>query len=120
MSLATWKAKYYPVPADQVSEADAAAHSLAKWRGLRPAALRRHGFKVDDEPISIHSESCSLCCIHKPLGWKDCGPCPLVRKGLYEYFGCKKEWRLWAYNNDPEPMIAALEAVVKKQKKGEL
>lgn len=43
MSLAAWKAEHYPVDAANVPAEEAVAHSLRKWRGLRPRVLERFG-----------------------------------------------------------------------------
>lgn len=39
MSLETWKEEFYPIPADEVPESQALAHSLRKWEGLRKENL---------------------------------------------------------------------------------
>lgn len=36
MSLDTWKAEFYSIPAEEVAAKDAIQHSLTKWIGLRP------------------------------------------------------------------------------------
>jgi hypothetical protein len=40
MSLESWKAEFYPIPADEVKKKDALAHSLRKWEGLRKEQSR--------------------------------------------------------------------------------
>lgn len=77
MSLESWKAEFYDVPASDVNPADAAEHSLKKWLGLRPDALGRHGceaeaakdfevFQVremsaDGWALPMNADTCALC-----------------------------------------------------------
>lgn len=43
MSLITWKAKFYPEPANaRMSKRDALLHSLRKWEGLTKENLKKH------------------------------------------------------------------------------
>ena len=42
MSIESWKAEFYPTPADEASKDQAIAHSLRKWEGLRKENLDRH------------------------------------------------------------------------------
>lgn len=35
MSLKTWKAEFYPVPAGTTTNVEACKHSLRKWRGRK-------------------------------------------------------------------------------------
>lgn len=76
MSLETWKAEFYPVPASEVPVEQAAAHSLKKWEGLRPESLDKHklfvrqGYVVDEHEgwkkvLRIDADSCALCVHHK-------------------------------------------------------
>jgi hypothetical protein len=42
MSLASWKAEFYPTPASRIKTVlGAVKHSLRKWKGLRTVALKR-------------------------------------------------------------------------------
>lgn len=77
MSLTTWCNEFYPVPADDVSVQNAVAHSLQKWKGLRPENLEKHGLirygdreirEVESPPLrsyvpslAIDADSCALC-----------------------------------------------------------
>ena len=76
MSLETWKAEFYPIPADATNEADAIDHSLQKWLGLLPENLAKHQVMLFDsdvveqgadldsphtESVTIDGGSCSLC-----------------------------------------------------------
>lgn len=102
MSLETWKAEFYAMPAhDPHAIADdlaAVYHSLQKWRGLLPENLQRHGLVRrafvlwDDEGrerFSVDANSCALCQRRQDYDTSaiDCGRgggCPLlnVRDGL--------------------------------------
>ncbi len=132
MSAGSWIRKYYPhlADSDEATQSDLAAarHSLRKWKGLRPAALRRHGCELSEisnnvicpstlaeRVLQINSRSCALCQRYDD----ECSQCP-----LYETLGgrpCDQSdhpgtkvspWRRWAANQDPEPMILALRRTV--------
>lgn len=101
MSLETWKAEFYPKRAGKTTKEEAVAHSLAKWIGLRPDNLAKHGVEVDkekciveigDEPseefVQVSGGTCALCYHYhddeeesvliddeEPEDW--CGKCPL-------------------------------------------
>lgn len=126
MSLATWKAEFYPKPADS-KEAEAApvAHSLRKWEGLKPNNLAKHDVRVSDRGVydnnlrgfRVASDSCALCV--KFLRGSDCGVCP-----LYEVRGnisCDNErpresidpFQAWWGYGDPSRMIYWLKRAAK-------
>jgi len=132
-ALDKWKAKYYPTPAADATPQHAAAHSLKKWEGLRPAVLQEFGIKQqgaillgDDDEFSLTSSTCALC-----LNFigdvtfaedKECAECPLaiVRGGMpciagmeYEY---RSPWDEMVCGNNPEPMIVWLKQAVKYSK----
>jgi hypothetical protein len=113
MSLESWKAEYYPVPADQCPPEQAVEHSLRKWIGLRRENLERHGMRAMSEDITdaqtsewfrIGASTCSLCETHTI-----CRGCPLLAGQ------CVDGMNAWWDDHDPEPMIAALEAALKMQ-----
>lgn len=115
MSLESWKEEFYPVPANEVSEADAVKHSRRKWIGLRPENLIHHKVWMHDSKLTgkdgtleINSESCALCHHYLDPTCKECPlrkllgrPCDIVGKP-YEVF-----FRRY----DPELMITALEQI---------
>lgn len=147
MSLKTWKEEFYPTPADKFRSPDsgislgrltkadkleAAQHSLQKWRGLRQPALARHKVRLMDldavagtsyaaaiEDIRTHAifsimdDTCSLCVLHRGMCWR----CPLNKQTS----GCgtnhNEPYGIFCWDNDPEPMIAALEATVAELEK---
>ncbi len=125
MSLATWKAEFYPVEASEVTEADALSHSLTKWTGLTPANLKRHGVSDkygsvydpgDHGCLEIDGDSCALC-VHFQSGDPECARCPLYHvrgvscDGTVEAEKCSP-YVSWTTNGAPTPMINLLKKVV--------
>jgi hypothetical protein len=138
MSLATWKRKYYPVPADtEMSVLDAIKHSLRKWKGLRLENLQAHNLTrvraeryivvITDNKrgLRISTASCALCVMFYPKDGSEqhnCVDCP-----LYDANGrrrCDEDNEngvnlFFIWNNtesqDPEPMIAALKHTLARQ-----
>lgn len=125
MSLETWKKKYYPETAsyfDNLAPSErnicaALVHSLNKWRGLRPANLKRHG--VSKEPnkacisdgsnkLIIDWGSCALCSIYEN---GNCAGCPIKevtnRCRDHQYY-------MFVKNADPKAMISCLIAALRK------
>lgn len=136
-ALTRWKQAYYPVPANEVPEADALEHSLIKWQGLRKSVLDEYGLKVDegvlsdsnsdvDNEFSIDSSSCALCQHYLNRG---CEGCPLFEirgQARCDYWTDEEtdEDRRPPYGEftdqgNPEPMIRLLEQAVDEQKEGE-
>ena len=126
MSLATWKAEFYPTEAKDCPADQAIEHSLRKWRGLRAETLRTHGLKtsvgdlVDSEGkrFVMGAESCALCeqFYKATVDYEDrCAACPLAqaRGGVSCDETTSEErnapWWEWGDKYNPEPMIAALE-----------
>ena len=130
MSLKTWKEEFYPVEADspeaQASTRAAIEHSLRKWRGLRPEALRKHEVRLEgpynkeivdntgdriDDRFGISGYSCALCHMAE---FYICDDCPLVKvSGVAcdhaENIDEVSAWEVYIHTADPEPMIAQLE-----------
>lgn len=123
MSLETWKAQYYPVDAADVPPAEAVAHSLRKWEGLRKENLNKHQCFINgdlgvidldtEEVLHIDTGSCALCAHYEYP--RRCPNCPLfnVLGGVrcdganqpYQWFSAVMIRR---NTPDPEPMISAL------------
>jgi len=136
MSMATWKAKYYPEPAGITAERAGdrvrplLKATIRKWQGLRPTVLRRHGLvKVQhggyiaeknrdgERPVefAFGIDSCTLCQkFYDPQS--GCERCPLVATA-----GCascavardddddpRNPYLHWSVQGDPEWMIEAL------------
>jgi len=128
MSLQTWKQEFYPVPASEVPEADAIAHSLRKWIGLRKANLERHGMETNGASVfdiryyhlPIDITSCALCAHYWDAG---CSQCPLdAIRGCKCYGAAINDEPLSPFSAfrdhfDPEPMIALLEEALRRQGK---
>ena len=128
-ALEQWKAKYYPTPAADATPRNAAAHSLMKWEGLRPAVLQEFGIKhrgvtllTDDSEFTLTSSTCALCAKFdndkRLTGNEQCAKCPLaiVRGGVpctvpMKYEGCSP-WGLMVNTGNPEPMIVWLKQAV--------
>jgi hypothetical protein len=119
MSLKTWIAKYYPVPADQVKTTeDAVKHSILKWEGLRDqnlevneCTLLFHAVGDEHDPhdqLVLSSSTCALCHLHED-GHNSCPDCPLSKlRGMR----CDEPLGKSPYStgmcNNPEPMINLL------------
>ena len=115
MSFKSWCKEFYPVPADKVGKADALEHSIRKWQGLLPGALKRHGLRLqngglyrgDELELCIGANSCALC-IYYPQFY--CLGCPLVkvRNATCDNI-CSDEvispYHSMYHDNDPKPML---------------
>jgi hypothetical protein len=86
MSIETWIKEYYPVTAKATPAEDAVAHSIRKWEGLQPDALRKHGVHwvklyslKDSEGHSFYiGDTCALCERFQEAGTVlACVKCPL-------------------------------------------
>ena len=132
----TWLATYLPVaaedcPGDNVS---LLRHALRKWKGLRPAALKRHNVAViknvvrdvesGEALLRVTSSSCGLC-IHYVD--EDCRYCPLaISRGdvpCDETADQAEEdqgdpFHCFINKQDPKPMIAALTQALEQQLNG--
>jgi hypothetical protein len=127
MSLQTWKDEFYSDPNVKMTKKQVIQHSLKKWTGLRKENLEKHDCRYNgsrgqiedgyDEPLGIDTGSCALCV--KYLNWDAdinnvCRKCP-----LYESLGeqCdaygNSPFQIWIGTHDPEPMIEALEKLLK-------
>lgn len=117
----TWQEEHYPVEAEQLKNASDEActvHGLKKWKGARAKNLERYGMRYAERDIKgldyslrFSGESCALCQKYgRGRGGLGCPHCPIVKAGLP---ACDKPTSAWqASRNDPEPMIAALEAAL--------
>jgi len=141
MSLRSWKQEFYPVTAKKLERSGASEealveHSLRKWLGLRPAALRKHDVlfwhsEVTADSWSSHSSglyidaaSCALCARHlrDASDPARCNTCP-----LYRALGCRpcdvetpegnSPYGAGIAANNPEPMINALRAAKRVAKR---
>lgn len=125
MSLETWKAEFYPTPANEVPAHDALAHSIQKWTGLLKKNLKKHGVRIGwkelvgpDSSLRIAAGTCALCIHH--YGFPECRNCPLFqsRGGVRcdkthddEFFPPYKRF----LDGDARPMLNALKKAQKFQ-----
>ena len=73
MSLKSWKKEFYPVPASEVAEKDALAHSLRKWEGLQAKHLKRHAVALEGMDLVAAKRTA-----WRVLGWRSCALCAIV------------------------------------------
>jgi len=125
MSFTSWKKQYYPVPAEKVKNKIAAIrHSLRKWKGLTAHNLTKHGlllsdgctriYEDDDNYLYIDCDSCALCCLYIEKG---CTSCPLYEHLKKRCDSSNGPYFTFDDDHDPQPMIKALTAVLKKATK---
>lgn len=120
MSIATWKAEFYPTPANTLmTTVEAIRHSLKKWEGAELKALEKHNVSKkslkcqisdDMEVFCFNAETCALC--HLFLSpFSLCEKCPL--KQLTYRCNNMHQYGAWRTDNDPIPMIEALREALK-------
>ncbi len=135
MSADTWRQEFYPCdPNPLMSRLAAIQHSLKKWQGLRTRSLLDHG--IGSPPIMINGTSCSPCIKYRDdsgeydeeaseeseFDGHPCVLCPLYgalgQRACDHDVECESEERapfhVWREDNDPEPMIAALEKTLEE------
>lgn len=128
MSLDTWKAEFYPIPADQVPVEDALDHSIKKWSGLTKENMEKHGVRfvesycclttdsdVAFNPVlGIDAGTCALCLHHLKT---KCKTCPIVLHTGDQEARCNKQYRAFAHEfaQDPIPMVNLLNSVKEAQ-----
>lgn len=122
MSLETWKAEFYPIPAADGSiktNLQAVQHSLKKWKGLWKDNIQKHGIgitgygNIEDvtDYLAIDADSCALCVKHYNDVRVGCAACPLsrVRSGVRCDARKKGEsdspFTQWAMHHNPSLMI---------------
>lgn len=120
MSLASWKAEYYPIDAQEAAakgDLVAVEHSIRKWEGLTPENLARHGCakilrNISDEDrqiLQINDSTCSLCVLHyKKLNSEPCATCPifLVHEPCCDW--PQSPFTRWVATTSPHPMLRVL------------
>lgn len=130
MGIASWTKKHYVVSADEAATDDITAveHSIAKWKGLRPQVLSKHGLTVDhvgdlvsddpDEEFSIDRSTCAMCVLDSKRARACCDSCS-YREVHGEICAGREDspYDVWTETQDPEPMIKALKKVRKALKK---
>jgi hypothetical protein len=135
MSLAEWKKKFYPIPANMVSKKDALAHSLKKWEGLLSRNLKKFNLEIvdstlysdigedEEDELRIDSDSCALCNWYMDIpGKRYCENCPLykIRKGIACDDKSETEkfspYGTFYRNNDARPMYNLLKKASEKKR----
>ena len=128
MSIESWNAEFYPIPADEVPVDQAIAHSLRKWEGLRKENLDRHklsqiGRRIESRSgrqFWVNEGSCALCHHYLSDGDVSCDNCPLsIARGG---FPCDRSlpdeseapWHEFEEEGNPGPMIFWLKAAQAK------
>lgn len=139
MSISSWKEEFY-TPVENVPKGDEVAaleQSLAKFKGLRPEAMAKHGVarvtikserfaRIEDQEqdtFSVDGSTCSLCDQYyvrwadRPPAQDGCEKCPLYAelKG-HSCDGLGLPFDLWYYEDNPEPMIEVLEKMLEDRK----
>lgn len=116
MSIETWKAEFYPVPASEVAAEDALQHSLRKWIGLREENLSKHG--VTKKEAHVGGIACALCKNYMvDSDPYSCGLCPIVKLHGLSCDNLGSPWWEWVEGYGPEPMIAVLQECIAVQEK---
>jgi len=109
MSIETWKAEFYPTPAEEAigSEEEALRHSLHKWQGGTPENLEKHGLKAHelDDDGHMSTRDCALCHYTNTLKKNDCKRCPLT---IHTGQGCAIAYRDWLQFEDPTLIITQI------------
>lgn len=120
MSLATWKKKYYPMPARECPAALALQFDRRKWIGLLPQNRKKHGVRLTTDQgvagliltdgthtLAINGSCCASCLAHH-----FCVDCPL--------FDCQDDslWDAFVNRKAVRPMLEHIERAIKKQKEG--
>lgn len=128
MSIESWKAEFYPVPADQVEgEVEATRHSIRKWKGLRKENLDRHDCYLSRDIVlqvrqkdwvgghlGIDAGTCALCAVFYARECGVCVTCSLNKRlGMRCDYGGSSPFRLAVDRGDVEPMILELEGTLR-------
>lgn len=122
MSVETWKQEFYPTEAEDNIDDDTMAlnHCIVKWKGLTEDNLKKHNLKklwcdddivgIDGKKFSVNQNTCALCQIYY-TDW--CAGCPLIKMGFTmcggDDPGRNDPYSDFYENNNPQPMIEALE-----------
>ena len=128
MSIETWKAEFYPIPAEEVLS-NRLQHSLTKWIGARKENLNKHGLTIVDNSlcdmndtrfsITFNEDTCALCHFHQA-----CDSCPLRQVNAHDDvslneswldYACEAEYEFFRRMGNPEPMIELLQSAIDMQ-----
>lgn len=126
MGIKEWKAKYYFVEADQIKgKLNALQHSLLKWEGARPKALKEFGVRKlsgsvrivdDDGDFGFVIGTCALCNLYRKevIMGVSCKRCPLAKNAGKN---CYAQYDKFMENDKPEPMISLIKRAIQELKK---
>jgi hypothetical protein len=123
MSIESWKAEFYPVPATQIvneSPLVQAEHAYIKWTGALKENLEKHELVKSLGSVNISdiagnvfkfsTEECVWCHNYYALHSGACGRCP-----LYSYGVCSDPsgpFLHWFFSSDPQRMINAIQEIL--------
>ncbi len=102
-----WRRRFYPIPADQVVESKALAHSIRKWDGLA-----QFGNVAE---LDIDDSTCALCHHYAESFTYGCDGCPLYEsRGKFRCDHAigkerKAPYTAWEDDQNAKPMVIALE-----------
>jgi hypothetical protein len=129
----SWLDTYYPETAEACVErnpgkVELTAHSLRKWKGLRPEVLSKHGLKLERRSVRdiktdllllvVSSSSCALCRAFIRDNRIPCALCPLyVTLDSSCAASCNSPYGVFVKRGDPEPMIKALKETLELAKR---
>jgi hypothetical protein len=127
MTIASWRAEFYPTPAKSLKAAPVEQvldHCIQKWVGLRQTNLAKHGLRASCQGGTVvgswnrgrehtvaNASQCALCAKFYSNG---CNKCPLNKGGEHSADGCYKQWSAFAFDGNPEKMIRSLRDAKKK------
>lgn len=129
MSVATWRAEFYPVPASQCPPEQMLDQSILKYQGCRKSAMHRHDVRLDGmelvgtnagdtDRLNMGSPTCAICHFHLPLRCETC-PVYVLRGGTRCDDPIAGEpyspVSAWFDHGDPEPALMILEALKSAQ-----
>lgn len=130
MTIESWKAEFYPVPAAEVvkaTELEQAKHALLKWTGAMPENLQKHGLRkalglpillnqqdgfYDSKPDQFRftTEECVWCHNHYKSG--GCEGCPLLKHTGKKCENRESAFVEFIHTGDPSIMIKAINKVI--------
>jgi len=122
MSAESWRKAHYPVPAEQMLDADDTTLVRAawqKWLGALPTNCKKHGVIYENHTIKLwgrgrahrstvlcfNSDTCPLCLVYSQHAVAIDGP--VERCPIYRFTGGQCAV-YWDSANDPMPMIRQL------------
>lgn len=137
MTLKSWREEFMPkMPSKRMSKIKAIEHSLRKWKGLTKSNLKKHDMvkisywietdvfenykTISEQYLNIDAESCALCVRFydddTSVENEECKKCPLFKTlGNPCDIALKSPYRIWKNQDNPRPMIRALEKTLERE-----